>query len=102
MYMDPAIVERINRHPGFQTQLHQRTRFIRWRTLMVGGIYYLLVLLISFSPEVLGRPISLSIITLGIPIGIAVAVMAFFLTEWYVRHCRFDCLARTMRLDINN
>jgi len=48
-------------------------------------IYYAFIMTIAFAPQVLGRPISdTSVITIGIPIGLGVIVIAFLLTGIYV------------------
>lgn len=52
--------------------------------LMV-AVYFVFILVLAFRPEVLGRPLFPdSVITVGIPVGIAIILFAFLLTGIYV------------------
>ena len=65
------------------------------------AVYFSFILVIAFAPEVLGRPLGSSSITLGIPVGIGIIVLAFALTGWYVHraNARFDILSEAIRRD---
>jgi uncharacterized membrane protein (DUF485 family) len=63
----------------------KRNRFGWLMAIVMLTIYYAFIMTIAFAPEVLGQPISdTSVITIGIPIGLGVIVIAFLLTGIYV------------------
>ena len=66
--------------------LVKRKSFISWLLSVVTLlIYFSFILLIAFFPEVLGVRISdESIITIGIPIGVSIILLAFASTGIYV------------------
>ena len=66
--------------------LTKRKSFVSWILSAVTLlIYFSLILLIAFFPEVLGIRISdESIITVGIPIGVSIILLAFASTGIYV------------------
>ncbi len=89
--------ERIKHHTQFRVLAKQRSRFAWSLSAIVLVTYFAFILLIAFAPEFLGMPISQSHpITLGIPIGIAIIVLAFLLTGVYVRRANteFDQLTK--------
>ena len=63
-------------------------------------VYFSFILLIAFYPEVLGAKVSEgSMITVGIPVGIAIIIFAFVLTGIYVRRANreFDVLLEAVK-----
>ena len=89
--------ERISHHPEFHTLVKQRSRLAWSLSAVVLIMYFAFILLIAFAPHVLGIPINPdSPITIGIPVGIGIIVMAFILTGVYVRKANqeFDQLTR--------
>ncbi|WP_295476810.1 DUF485 domain-containing protein [uncultured Pseudomonas sp.] len=83
--MTPHDIEQLQAHPDF-IHLVQRKQRLTW-TLTLGmlGIYYGFVLLMAFAPQVLGRSLSGGVTTLGIPVAVAVIILSFLLTAFYVR-----------------
>ena len=59
-------------------------------------IYFGFILLVGYAPKVLGQPLGTGVMTLGIPVGLAVIISAFVLTGIYVRRAtaEFDTLTR--------
>ena len=87
--------ERIQNNPKFTLLVQKRSRFAWALSITMLLIYYTFILLIAFSPETLGTPLSEgSVTTVGIPVGIAIIVVAFVLTGLYVRRANkeFDKL----------
>ncbi len=66
--------------------LIKRKSFISWLLSSVTLLtYFFFILLIAFFPEVLGLRISNeSIITIGIPVGVSIILLAFISTGIYV------------------
>lgn len=59
-------------------------------------IYFGFILLIAYAPKFLGTPIGSGVMTIGIPIGVAVIVSAFVLVGIYVARANatYDRLTR--------
>ncbi len=66
--------------------LVKRKSFVSWLLSSITLLtYFSFILLVAFFPEVLGARISdESIITIGIPIGVSIILLAFTLTGIYV------------------
>lgn len=102
--MTPILVEQIKNHPKYQELTQKRTRFAWTLSIIMLLIYYAFIMTIAFSPETLGTPISEgSVISVGIPIGIAIILFSFFLTGLYVYKANgtYDVLLEDMKLDLN-
>ncbi|MCY1240559.1 Inner membrane protein YjcH [compost metagenome] len=54
------------------------------------AIYFGFILLLAFSPATLGTPLGAGVMTLGIPVGVAVIVSAVLLTGIYVYRANRD------------
>tara|TARA_Y100000590_G_scaffold14274_1_gene17155 strand:+ start:24297 stop:24602 length:306 start_codon:yes stop_codon:yes gene_type:complete len=66
--------------------LIKRKSFVCWTLSTITLLtYFSFILLVAFFPEVLGKKISdSSIITIGIPIGVSIILLAFLSTGIYV------------------
>jgi uncharacterized membrane protein (DUF485 family) len=63
-------------------------------------VYFGFVLTIAFDPSILGTPLSEgSVTTVGIPVGVAVILIAFVLTGVYIRRANgeFDELTAKIK-----
>jgi uncharacterized membrane protein (DUF485 family) len=97
MATDPGtLIERVQRDPEFQALVTKRSRFVWSLTAAMVAIYFGFILLIAFNPALMAQPLDGSIITLGIPLGLGVILMAFVLTGIYVwrANSEFDAMAR--------
>ena len=88
----------MSEHPKFQELVRRRSRFawtLSWIMLL---IYQGFILLVAFAPKFLATPIGDGVITIGIPIGLAVIISAFLLTGIYVwvANSRFDEMNREL------
>ncbi|MCO7611594.1 MULTISPECIES: DUF485 domain-containing protein [Pseudomonas chlororaphis group] len=82
--MSPQEIDRITRHPDF-IQLVRRKQRLYWSlTLVMLLAYYGFVLLVAFNPGLLGRSLSGGATSVGMPVGVAMIVLAFALTGFYV------------------
>jgi len=100
--MQQDLVERIKSNPKYEELVSKRTSFGWTLSIIMLIIYYAFILVIAFNPSVLGTPISDdSVITIGIPIGIAIIVSAFILTGIYVVRANgeFDQLSSQIKED---
>ena len=100
--MNQEIYERVRNNPKF-TELVQKRSSFAWRlaiTILV--IYYTFIMVIAFSPEILGQPIGDGVTTVGIPVGIAIIIICFLLTGIYTKRANseFDKLTNEIKEDI--
>jgi uncharacterized membrane protein (DUF485 family) len=101
--MQPEIVEKIKNDPKYQELVTKRSRFAWTLTFVMLVVYFSFILTIAFEPSVLGAPLSSdAVTTVGIPVGIAVIVIAFLLTGIYVRRANreFDELSNGIKADL--
>ncbi|MBB5190786.1 uncharacterized membrane protein (DUF485 family) [Silvimonas terrae] len=89
--MDDQVIQRIQDNPKFH-ELVQKKSSLSWLlTLVILVAYFGLILMIAFEPAVLGAPVSAGgVTTLGIPVGLALIVLAFVLTGIYVRRANTE------------
>lgn len=93
--MSADLYEQVKRDPRFAKLTQSRARWAWGLSALILLMYFAFILLIAFAPSVLGKPIAAgSVITIGIPVGVVIIVMAFVLTGVYVHQAntRFDAL----------
>jgi len=93
----------IKNNPNYQKLVGTRSKFAWTLTIMILVVYYAFILLIAFSPETLGAKVSPDhMMTVGIPVGIAIIVFAFALTGIYVKRANseFDGLLIDLKNDL--
>ena len=103
--MNNEQVQAIKNNPKYQKLVSTRSKFAWTLTIIMLVVYYAFILLIAFSPETLGAKISPdSMMTVGIPVGIAIIVFSFVMTGIYVRRANseFDGLLSDFKNDLNN
>jgi len=96
-------VEQIKNNPKYQKLVGTRKRFAWTLTIIMLVVYYTFILLIAFSPETLGAKVSPdAMMTVGIPVGLAIIVFSFIMTGIYVRRANgeFDGLLNDLKNDI--
>ena len=87
----------IEKNPKFQELVATRKSLGWTLSFVMLAIYLGFILLVAFDRSFLGTPIAAgSVMTIGIPIGLAVIVSAFVLTGIYVvkANARYDELTR--------
>jgi len=96
--MDQATIEQIKNNPKFQKLVKERSAFAWKLSIAMLVVYYAFILVIAFSPATLGASMG-GIMTVGIPIGIAIIVFAFALTGIYVKRANgeFDELTQQIK-----
>lgn len=88
--MDARQLETIQNHPDFIRLTSGRARLGWSLTLVMLAIYFGFILLLAFSPATLGTPFGAGVMTVGIPMGVAVIVSAVLLTGIYVHRANRD------------
>ena len=101
--MDKAMVEKIQSNPSYIELVSKRSGFAWKLTILMLVVYYAFIMVLAFSPEVLGASLSGGITTVGIPVGIAIIIFAFALTGIYVNRANgeFDDLSNKVREDLS-
>jgi uncharacterized membrane protein (DUF485 family) len=67
-------------------------------------VYYAFIMTIAFNPSFLGTKIGDGVMTIGIPIGIAIIFISFLLAGIYVRRANgeFDQLTKEIREELGD
>lgn len=98
--MSKEQVEGIQNDPNYIELLKKRTGFAWMLSIIMLGVYYGYILVIAFNKESLHTPVSEgSLMTVGMPIGVAIILFAFMLTGVYVRRANseFDELTQKIK-----
>ena len=97
--MTKETVERIQNNPDYQKLVKTRNKFAWTLTIIMLVVYYAFILVIAFDPSLLGTRIGSGVMTVGIPVGIAIIIIAFVLAGIYVRRANgeFDALTQKVR-----
>ena len=93
--MDVDMVTRIASHPKYQELKRKRTSFGIWLTISMLVVYYGFILLVAFNKPFLATRLGAGVMTMGMPIGLAVIVFTIVITAIYVRRANgeFDELS---------
>ena len=101
--MNEPIYQRIEDNAHFRELVEKRQRFATILSLIVLVIYVSFILLIAFAPGWLGTPLHPGTsVTRGIPIGVGVILISFFLTGVYVwrANSEFDRLNKAVMHEV--
>ena len=87
--------------PKYRELKSKRTRFGWWLTLAMMVIYYGFILLVAFAKPFLAQKLGSGVMTVGMPLGVAVIVFTIVITAIYVRRANseFDALTREILED---
>lgn len=98
--MDNETVEQIKNDPDYKELVSKRTGFAWMLAIVMLVLYYAYILVIAFDKQLLGTPVSEgSLMTWGVPVGVALIVIAFALTGVYVKRANteFDELVKRIK-----
>jgi len=89
-------VTKIEHNPNYQELVRRRSSLVWMLSLIMLVVYFGFILLVAYAPKFLGIRIGTGVTTIGIPIGLAVILLAFVLTGIYVRRANssYDVLIR--------
>lgn len=89
--MEPGVEEKIQADPRFRALVRRRARFCWGLAGLMLAVYYGFILIVAFAPSLLGTPLgATAVTTVGIPVGIAIILLAFALTAVYIRRANRD------------
>ncbi len=100
--MDAALVNKIASHPKYQELKSKRSTLGWWLTLAMMVVYYGFILLVAFNKPFLSSRLGEGVMTVGMPIGLAVIVFTIVITGIYVRRANgeFDSLAEQLNKEV--
>ncbi len=88
--MSADLYEQVKQNPKFHQLVKRRSRWVWILASIILTMYFSFILLIAFFPEWLGQSLVGGVITIGIPIGVLIIVLAFILTGIYVHKANKD------------
>jgi uncharacterized membrane protein (DUF485 family) len=97
--MEIDLASRIAAHPSYQKLKAQRTSFGWWLTGAMLVVYYGFIMLVAFNKPLLATRLGQGVMTVGMPLGLAVIVFTVVITAIYVRRANseFDRLTEEVR-----
>ena len=101
--MYSKIYKEIDADPVFHKLVKKRRSFALKLSAVMLGIYFAFILTIAYAPSVFGIALfEGGVITIGIPVGVAVILSAFNLTGIYVRkaNSEFDIILNKLKDDV--
>ncbi|MCF6245067.1 MAG: DUF485 domain-containing protein [Sulfurovum sp.] len=101
--MTQNTIKLIKKHPKYQELVITRSRYAWMLSILMLLVYYTFIMTIAFYPDTLATPISEgSVISIGIPIGIAIILFSFLLTGLYVYRANstYDVLLEELKIDL--
>lgn len=96
--MENDLVQRIASHPSYIELKHKRTVFGWWLSLAGVIAYYGFILLVAFDKPFLAQRLGTGVMTVGMPLGVAVIVFTVVITWYYVRRANSEFDALTDRI----
>lgn len=100
--MTHEMVEQIKNNPKYKELVSKRNSLAWTLSIIMLVVYYAFILVIAFDPSLLGAKTGSGVITVGIPVGIAIIFIAFALTGIYVKkaNSEFDDLTKQIKDEI--
>lgn len=97
-------IQRIKNNPKYNELISKRSKFAWTLSIIMLVVYYIFIMTIAFSPETLGTKIGDGVMTLGIPVGIAIIFISFILAGIYVKRANgeFDTLTQEIKDEFND
>jgi uncharacterized membrane protein (DUF485 family) len=97
--MDKETVERIQNDPDYQELVSKRTGFAWMLSIVMLVLYYAYILVIAFNKDLFHTPVTEGeLMTMGVPVGVALIVISFILTGVYVKRANSEFDELTNRI----
>ena len=102
--MNKELVERIKSNPKYTELITKRSSFAMKLAIFMLVVYYGFILTIAFNKEIFATTIGDSILTISIPIGATIIVLAFITTVIYVVRANgeFEDLENSIKNDVKD
>ena len=97
-------IQRIKNNPKYNELISKRSKFAWILSIIMLVVYYAFIMTIAFSPETLGAKMGDGVMTIGIPVGIAIIFISFILAGIYVKRANgeFDTLTQEIKDQFNS
>jgi len=97
--MEANLVEKIKNNPKFNELVTKRSSFAWKLSIAMLAVYYSFILVVAFNKDVLAAPLGEGVMTVGMPVGIAIILFAFAITGIYVKRANteFDDLTNDIK-----
>ena len=97
--VNDSVYKRVRNNPKFQTLVNKRSKLGWQLSIVMLAVYYAFILSIAFAPSILGQKLGSGVVTLGIPVGVGIIILAFVLTGIYVKkaNSEFDVLTESIK-----
>jgi len=97
--MSQNVYDRVRANPKFAELVQKRSSFALKLSIIMLVVYYSFILVIAFFPTSLAQKIGSGVTTVGIPVGLAVIIIAFVLTGIYTQRANgeFDDLTNQIK-----
>lgn len=100
--MEDDLVQRIAANPQYQELKAKRTRLGWTLSGLMMLVYYGFIVLVAFDKAFLAQRLGQGVMTVGMPVGLAVIVFTIVITAYYVRRANgeFDALTERITKDV--
>ncbi len=89
--MSSVVYEQIRRNSKYPLMVARRRRLANSLATIVLGLFFGFILLVAFNPQLLATPVREgAVTTIAVPIGVAMIVVFWLLTGFYVFRARRD------------
>jgi uncharacterized membrane protein (DUF485 family) len=89
--MSSAVYEQIRRNRKYPLMVAQRRRLAGSLVTLVLGLFFAFILVVAFYPQALATPVREgAVTTVAVPIGVAMIVLFWLLTGFYVMRAKRD------------
>ena len=97
-------IEQVKNNPKYQKLVTERSKFAWTLSILMLVMYYAFIMVIAFDPSLFGTKIGDGVITVGIPVGIAIIFISFILAGIYVKreNGEFDQLTKEVREELGD
>ena len=100
--MQDGLVGKIEAHPKYAQLKQRRNKLGIVLTVLMLAVYYGYIALIAFDKAFLAKPVGTGVMSVGVPVGMAVIVFTIVITGIYVRRANseYDQLTQDILKDI--
>jgi len=102
--MTKETIRKIKNNPKYQLLVEKRSSFAWTLSIIMLVVYYTFIMIIAFKPSIFAIKIGSGVITLGIPVGIAIIIISFILAGIYVYRANgeFDKLTQEIKDELGD
>lgn len=100
--MQDGLVGKIEAHPKYAQLKQRRNRLGLVLTVLMLAVYYGYIALIAFDKAFLAKPVGTGVMSVGMPVGMAVIIFTVVITGIYVRRANseYDQLTQDILQDV--